>query len=88
MCIRDRIFSDDAPTLETALHHALENKKVNMINGRKEFFNVTLEEIEDCLLYTSAIARARAIDRAIARANTQKLFYSCLLYTSYWMRTL
>lgn len=41
------IFSDDAPTLETALHHAFENKKVNMINGRREFFNVTLEEIEE-----------------------------------------
>ena len=40
------IFSDDAPSLETALHKAFENKKVNMINGRKEFFNVTLEEIE------------------------------------------
>ena len=41
------IFSDDAPTLETALHHAFDNKKVNMINGRREFFNVTLEEIEE-----------------------------------------
>ena len=41
------IFSDDAPALETALHHAFENKKVNMINGRREFFNVTIEEIED-----------------------------------------
>lgn len=41
------IFSDDAPKLETALHHAFENKKVNMVNGRREFFNVTLDEIED-----------------------------------------
>lgn len=40
------IFSDDAPALETALHKAFENKKVNMINTRREFFNVTLEEIE------------------------------------------
>lgn len=41
------IFSDDAPALETALHHAFENKKVNMINGRREFFNVTLDDIEE-----------------------------------------
>ena len=41
------IFSDDAPALETALHHAFENKKVNMVNARREFFNVTLDEIED-----------------------------------------
>lgn len=40
------IFSDDAPALETALHNKFSNYKVNMINGRKEFFNVTLEEIE------------------------------------------
>lgn len=40
------IFSDDAPKLENALHKAFENKKLNMINSRREFFNVTLEEIE------------------------------------------
>lgn len=40
------IFSDDAPALETALHKAFENRKVNMVNTRREFFNVTLEEIE------------------------------------------
>ena len=40
------IFSDDAPKLENALHHAFEARRVNMINNRKEFFNVTLEEIE------------------------------------------
>ena len=40
------IFSNDAPALEAALHRAFETKRVNMVNGRKEFFNVTLEEIE------------------------------------------
>lgn len=40
------IFSDDAPKLEAALHNAFETKKVNMVNGRKEFFHVSLEEIE------------------------------------------
>lgn len=40
------IFSDNAPVLEAALHKAFENKKVNMVNTRREFFNVTLEEIE------------------------------------------
>lgn len=41
------IFSDDAPALEAALHRAFENRKLNMVNTRREFFNVTLEEIED-----------------------------------------
>lgn len=40
------IFSEDAPALEAALHREFENKKVNMINGRKEFFRVSLEEIK------------------------------------------
>lgn len=40
------IFSDDAPALENALHHAFEDRRVNMVNSRREFFNVTLEEIE------------------------------------------
>lgn len=40
------IFTDDAPKLENALHKAFENKKVNMVNPRREFFNVTLDEIK------------------------------------------
>lgn len=41
------IFSDDAPALEAALHRAFDSKKVNMVNTRREFFHVTLEEIEE-----------------------------------------
>ncbi|NRY63285.1 DUF4041 domain-containing protein [Clostridium beijerinckii] len=40
------IFSDDAPKLESAIHRAFEGKKINVVNGRKEFFKVTLEEVE------------------------------------------
>jgi hypothetical protein len=40
------IYSDEAPRLENELHKAFTNKKVNMLNYRKEFFNVTLDEIE------------------------------------------
>lgn len=43
------IFSDDAPKLEAALHRAFENKKVNMINNRREFFKVSLSEIEEVI---------------------------------------
>ena len=41
------IFTDDAPALENALHHAFEDRKLNMVNQRKEFFNVTLDEIKE-----------------------------------------
>lgn len=45
--IHAMIFSDDAPALESALHKAFESRKVNMVNQRREFFNVTLDEIEE-----------------------------------------
>lgn len=41
------IFTDDAPKLEAALHKAFEDKKVNMVNTRREFFHVTLDEIKE-----------------------------------------
>ena len=41
------IFSDDAPALEAALHRAFEDRKLNMVNQRREFFNVTLDEIKE-----------------------------------------
>lgn len=40
------IYSDEARTLEYELHKAFAHKKVNMLNFRKEFFKVSLEEIE------------------------------------------
>ena len=43
------IFSDDAPALETALHKAFENRKLNMVNTRREFFNVSLDEIKSVI---------------------------------------
>ena len=40
------IFSDDAPKLEAALHKAFASRKLNFVNQRREFFNVTLDEIK------------------------------------------
>lgn len=40
------IFSEDAPKLENHLHKVFAIKSVNKINSRKEFFNVSLKEIE------------------------------------------
>jgi len=44
--IHAMIYSEDAPALENELHKTFTNKKVNMLNYRKEFFKVTLDEIE------------------------------------------
>lgn len=40
------IFSEDAVALETALHHELDSRRVNKVNLRKEFFNVSIEELQ------------------------------------------
>lgn len=40
------IFSEDAPALETQLHKAFEKNRINKINTKKEFFRVSLSEIE------------------------------------------
>jgi hypothetical protein len=40
------IHSDDAPALENAFHREFAERRVNLVNLRKEYFHVTLEEIE------------------------------------------
>ena len=40
------IFSEDAAALETELHHRLADRRVNKVNARKEFFDVSLDELE------------------------------------------
>ncbi|MGN0272385.1 MAG: GIY-YIG nuclease family protein [Lachnospiraceae bacterium] len=40
------IFSDDASNLETELHKRLNNKRVNKVNMRKEFFYTTVDDLE------------------------------------------
>lgn len=43
------IFTEDAPKLESALHTAFAKRKVNKINHRREFFNVSLDEIKQVI---------------------------------------
>lgn len=40
------IFSDDAVGLESKLHDILNNKRVNKVNLRKEFFQCSIDELE------------------------------------------
>lgn len=40
------IFSEDAVGLESKLHSILNNKRVNKVNLRKEFFYTTIDELE------------------------------------------
>jgi len=45
------IFSEDAVNLENKLHQALNNKRVNKVNLRKEFFYCNIDELEE-LVYS------------------------------------
>jgi hypothetical protein len=40
------VYSEDAPHLENALHQRFADQSVNLINMRKEFFKVSLDEVE------------------------------------------
>ncbi len=44
--VHSMIFSDDAVSLETKLHHILNDQRVNKVNLRKEFFRVSLDDLE------------------------------------------
>jgi hypothetical protein len=43
-------FADDAVTLESELHAAFAERRVNVVNERREFFFVTPEEVRDLLM--------------------------------------
>ncbi|EMM94302.1 PF13250 domain protein [Leptospira interrogans serovar Zanoni str. LT2156] len=40
------VYSENAPELEKLLHKNFDHKRVNLVNNRKEFFEITLDEIE------------------------------------------
>jgi len=66
------IYSENAPTLEKKLHKVFEKKRVNMMNNRKEFFNVSLEDIEkevhlnDAKIEFTKIAEAKDFRESLA----------------------
>lgn len=43
------IFSDNAYKLETNLHKYFDKQRVNKVNERKEFFDITINQIKDAL---------------------------------------
>ena len=44
--IHSLIFSDDAAALEHKIHEMLNDRRVNKVNLRKEFFHISLDELE------------------------------------------
>lgn len=43
------IYSDDAPSLENYLHKVFNDKQLNKVNARKEFFNIDIKDIKSTI---------------------------------------
>jgi hypothetical protein len=54
------IYCEDAPSLEGALHAAFADRCINLVNPRKEFFAVSIDEIEEA-------ARARGVTAELTK---------------------
>lgn len=72
--IHAMIEAEDAPALETELHRMLGNTRVNLVNTRKEFFNVSLRDIKNIVRQFSP--DAEFIDFAEAREYRETLGFS------------
>lgn len=74
------IASENAPALESALHHAFSDRRVNLSNLRKEFFRVSLSEVESWLK-NNGYSEAKFIMDREARTyyETQALIKSKIL---------
>lgn len=70
--VHTMIFSDDAPALENALHKAFEHKRLNMVNRRREFFKVSLQEIEQ-VVKTNFSKPVEFVETASAEQYRQSL---------------
>lgn len=44
--IHAMVYSDEAPSLEYALHQEFADRRINLTNFRKEFFSVSLDDVE------------------------------------------
>ncbi|MFD1141862.1 DUF4041 domain-containing protein [Larkinella insperata] len=44
------VYCDNAPELENALHRKFADNRLNLINNRREFFHVNIDQIEQTLL--------------------------------------
>jgi hypothetical protein len=65
------IYTKDAPSLEKALHNAFEEHRVNMVNARKEFFRVSLQDI--CSEVRKTFPEATFLDTAEAQEYNETI---------------
>ncbi|HAS38726.1 MAG TPA: hypothetical protein DCS04_09105 [Ruminococcaceae bacterium] len=73
------IFSEDAVSLESALHERLKNQRVNKVNVRKEFFYSTVDELEQIVTEIDPTAE---FNRTMAAEDYRQSLSSDENYTS------
>ncbi len=73
------IHSENAPELETKLQRRFEDKSLNLVNSRKEFYNVSLQEIETAVkelhgyIEFTRMAEAKQYRETLARREKLKM---------------
>lgn len=71
------IYADDAPALETALHHRFALHQVNKVNPRKEFFRVDLKALREAVAELGVdvhwTMRAEALEYRESQALAKRL---------------
>ena len=73
------IFSEDAPALENTLHRTFHYRRVNQVNERKEFFNVTIDEIAQVVhqhrgeIAITRIAEAKEYQQSLAKMREKQI---------------
>lgn len=83
------IYSEEAPALEAALHKEFADRRINASNMRKEFFRVSLEEVEEAVKrlaptadfhtdieaqeYFETLARRQELAERLAEREAQEL---------------
>ncbi|MEZ9626013.1 DUF4041 domain-containing protein [Aliivibrio fischeri] len=65
------INTNDAPSLENALHNKFTQQRLNLVNNRKEFFNISLAEIKEAVIEIKP--DAEFIETAEAREYRESL---------------
>ena len=76
------VFSDDAVGLETRLHHEFADRRVNLVNVRREFFRASPAEVRDVLARHQSLnhpmdRRARSTRMAAKRNSTPRPCHQC-----------
>jgi hypothetical protein len=71
------VYSENAPSLESELQRHFADRCMNLVNGRKEFFRVTLDELErvaaekNLKIYFTRLSEAREYRQTLAMREKQ-----------------